>query len=132
MTPLFFLKHMDLYISIELVSFFLVLFFLDISGTIVIPAYFIAMYLGNISAEKKFKRTVQEIEGANNLNAIWEEYIGTNILDEYDPKQIEFATDQLISKWLVDTKEQTLLNLEMDLEERQQLALWGRKKQKSE
>lgn len=62
MTPLFFLKHMDMYIGIEFVWFFLVLFFLDISGMIVIPTYFMAMYLGNLVAENKYKKTVKEIE----------------------------------------------------------------------
>lgn len=50
-----------------------------------------------------------------------------SILDEYDPKQIEEAKKSLVKSWLCDTIDQAQRNLEMDLEEKQQLATGGGK-----
>lgn len=55
-----------------------------------------------------------------------------SVLEQYEQRQIELAKLKLIHQGLVDDEIQAQRNLEMDLEERQQLALWSRKKQKSE
>lgn len=49
----------------------------------------------------------------------------SSILDQFPKEEIDKACDSLVKKGLVDNKEQALLNLEMDLEERQQLATGG-------
>ena len=54
-----------------------------------------------------------------------------SILNEYDPKKIKDATSKLIASGLVDNESQALLNLEMDLEERRQLATGSGKKRKN-
>lgn len=56
---------------------------------------------------------------------------GESILDEYDPKQIESAEESLVKNGLTDDYIQAQRNLEMDLEERQQLATGGGKKRKN-
>lgn len=54
-----------------------------------------------------------------------------SILDEYDPKQIEEAKESLVKSWLCDTIDQAQRNLEMDLEEKHQLATGGGKKRRN-
>ena len=53
-----------------------------------------------------------------------------SILKQFFPEQIEQAKNSLIEKGLVDDEIQAMRNLEMDLEEREQLALWKRSKLK--
>lgn len=50
----------------------------------------------------------------------------TSILDKYQAKEIEQAKRELIHKGLCDDEIQATRNLEMDLEERHQLATGGR------
>lgn len=49
-----------------------------------------------------------------------------SILDKYQAKEIEQAKRELIRKGLCDDEIQATRNLEMDLEERHQLATGGR------
>lgn len=50
----------------------------------------------------------------------------TSILDRYQAKEIEQAKRELIRKGLCDDEIQATRNMEMDLEERHQLATGGR------
>ncbi len=54
-----------------------------------------------------------------------------NILDQYDRGKIEEAKESLVKSWLCDTLDQAQRNLEMDLEERHQLATGGGKKKRN-
>lgn len=49
-----------------------------------------------------------------------------SVLERYEQRQIELAKLELIRKGLCDDEIQAQRNLEMDLEEREQLALWSR------
>lgn len=53
------------------------------------------------------------------------------ILEQYQQRQIELAKERLIRQWLVDDDIQAQRNLEMDLEERHQLATGGGKNKRS-
>jgi len=61
-TPLYFLKHPNLYKIATIVPFLLILIFTEILWYIIVISYLLSIFIGGILAGKKYREIVKEMQ----------------------------------------------------------------------